>query len=70
MCAVSVMYDYLRDNVPLAVWNRKSWEECKKMLEEVAKLDSLLEQPDCVDEDKTKYAEEVEEKLKDEEKGE
>ena len=70
MCAVSAMYDYLRDNVPLTVWDRASWEECKKMLEEVAKLDNLLDQPECADEDKTKYAEEVEEKLKNEEEGE
>ena len=68
MCAVSAMYDYLRDNVPLAQWDREAWEVTKKALEEVAKMDALLDQPDCVDEDKAKYAEEVEEKLK--EKGE
>ena len=68
MCAVSVMYDYLKDNVPLTQWERDSWEKCKVMLEQVAEMDALLDQPDCEDSDKAKYAEQVEEKLN--EKGE
>lgn len=68
MCAISVMYDQLKDNVPLGQWDRASWETCKKVLEEVGQLDVLLDQPDCEDSDKAKYAEQVEEKLK--EKGE
>lgn len=64
MYAISVMYDYLRENVSIKQWDEASWKKCKTILENVAELDVLLEQPDCVDLAKEKYVEEVEKELK------
>jgi hypothetical protein len=64
MCVVSMVHDYMRENVQPQSWTYESFNEFKKLLELLDRLDNLLGQPDCVDPEKTKYMEEIEARLK------
>jgi hypothetical protein len=64
MWVVSMVHDYMRENVQPQSWTYESFNEFKKLLELLDRLDNLLGQPDCVDPEKTKYMEEIEGRLK------
>ena len=49
MCAVSVMYDYMRTAVPLHQWTRPIFNEFQEIIQKLDRLDKQLDQPDCED---------------------
>jgi hypothetical protein len=64
MCAVSVVLDYGRENIPPYQWTRPAFDEFKEVIRRLEALDEKLDQPDCEDPEKAKWMEEVERRLK------
>lgn len=63
MCAMSVVYDYMQQRVPLDDWTRPAYDEFKQVIERLDRLDHLLGQPDCVDPEKAALMQRIEERL-------
>jgi hypothetical protein len=63
MCVMSVVHDYMREQVPIDNWTRPTWEDFKKLKEQVEDLDRKLGEPDCTDPEKEKYMAQVEARL-------
>lgn len=63
MCAVSMVHDYMRTNVPYEAWTRPMFNEYQEIIRRLEKLDEKLEQPDCPDPEKAAWMKEVEERL-------
>ena len=63
MCAVSVVLDNYRNNVPMYMWTRETYEDFRDILERMKKLDERLAQPPCEDASKAEWLEHVEKRL-------
>lgn len=60
MCAVSMIYDYGRNNWPRDDWSNEGIFQFKKMVEDAKKFDIITHQPDCEDPEKEKFLKELE----------
>ncbi len=63
MCAVSVIHDYMRVNVPPEQWTRPLFSEYQEIIRRIEQLDTKLSQPDCPDPAKAAWMRDVEERL-------
>lgn len=63
MCSVSAVHDYMRTQVPAGTWTRPQFDEYKEIIRRLDALDTKLGQPECDNEDKTKWMLEVEKRL-------
>lgn len=63
MCAVSVINDYGRLNVPLQSWTPNAWADYQEILRRLADLDKKLGEPDCETASKLGWQEAVEARL-------
>jgi hypothetical protein len=66
MCVVSYVHDYYTNPLRLntITWTQDSFDDLKRALEILERLDAKTEQPDCVDPAKARWMSEVEERLK------
>jgi hypothetical protein len=64
MCAVSVLHDYMRTNVPLDQWTRPVFNEYQEIIRRLDALDGKLDQSECEDPAKASWMREVEERLR------
>lgn len=63
MCVISVVFDYGRERIPSEQWTQEAYDQFKKILEEAAKLDTVLGEPNCEDPKKAEWMKEVERRL-------
>lgn len=63
MCTISVIFDYGRERIGVERWTPETFDQFKKILEEAAKLDTVLGEPDCEDPKKAEWMKEVERRL-------
>ena len=63
MCAVSMVHDYMRINVPTDAWTPGTWAQYQEIIRLLTKLDEKLDQPDCDDPAKGQWMQEVEDRL-------
>lgn len=63
MCAVSMVHDYMRRNVPLDQWTRPLFNEYQEIISRLDRLDEKFHQPDCPDPEKAAWMAEVERRL-------
>ena len=59
MCVVSMIYDYVREYVPVTQWTPDTFALLEEVLRKLNKLDAKLGQPDCEDPNKAQYLQEV-----------
>jgi hypothetical protein len=62
MCTVSAIYDSIRD-IPMEQWTPPAYQDLTEVLKRLAELDAKLNQRDCVDPEKAKTLERIEQHL-------
>lgn len=63
MCAVSAVYDYYRQNVPITQWTPDTFSEMQEIIRRLDELDRKLDQHECHDPAKAEWVRDVEERL-------
>lgn len=64
MCVYSMVLDYGRWRVPQNEWNWENWQKYQELIRKAEEFDKAAKQPDCEDEEKKKWMNEVEERLR------
>lgn len=66
MCMVSMVHDYSKQRIPMDAWlqSPSALSDLKKIITLLEKLDKKLGQPDCVDPEKEKHINDIEEAIK------
>jgi hypothetical protein len=62
MCAASVIMDY-GSKIPIWKWTQDAFDKYKYILDKIKEWDEEIGEPDCEDESKGQWIEEIEQKI-------